>query len=119
VTGDISIAIVAPVQPEDLFDLLWQGVWEATFDLASFGVEVRNLPTKRYDVTGQRQILTGLLEEGVDGIALLPADVRELNPLIDEHESRGTPVVTFHSDAPDSRRAAFGTRSVSCRCPGG
>lgn len=38
--GDISIAVVAPTQPEDFFDLVWQGVWEATFDLASFGVQV-------------------------------------------------------------------------------
>ena len=37
-------------EPEDFFDLLWQGVWEATFDLAPFGVQVRNLPTERYDV---------------------------------------------------------------------
>jgi len=107
VKGDVSIAIVAPLQPEDFFDQLWQGVWEATFDLASFGVQVQNLPTDRYDVGGQRQILQHLIEGGVDAIAILPAHVSALNDLIDRHESAGTPVVTFHGDAPDSRRSAF------------
>jgi diguanylate cyclase (GGDEF)-like protein len=104
---EASVAIIAPLQPEDFFDLLWQGVWEATFDLAPFGVQVRNLPTERYDVAGQRDMLVQLLEEKVDGIAVVPAHGAALNQLIDEHEARGTPVVTFYGDAPESRRAAF------------
>jgi diguanylate cyclase (GGDEF)-like protein len=86
---------------------LWQGVWEATFDLAAFGVQVRNLTTERYDVAGQQEILTQLLDGETDGIAIVPAQANALNQLIDQHESRGTPVVTFHGDAPESRRSAF------------
>ena len=104
---EASIAIIAPLQPEDFFDLLWQGVWEATFDLAPFGVQVRNLPTERYNVREQQDILQQLLEDRVDGIAIAPAHFEALNPLIDAHQARGTPVVTFHGDAPESRRAAF------------
>ena len=104
---EASIAIIAPLQPEDFFDLLWQGVWEATFDLAPFGVQVRNLPTERYDVAGQQEILSQLLEDKVDAIAIVPAHGEALNHLIDEHEAQGTPVVTFHGDAPESRRSAF------------
>jgi ABC-type sugar transport system substrate-binding protein len=102
-----SIAIIAPLQPEDFFDLLWQGVWEATFDLAPFGIQVRNLPTERYDVSEQQEILRQLLEDPVDGIAIVPAHSQALNSLVDEHEARGTPVVTFHGDLPESRRTAF------------
>lgn len=104
---EASIAIIAPLQPEDFFDLLWQGVWEATFDLAPFGVQVRNLPSERYNVQEQQEILEQLLEDRVNGIAIAPAHVDALNPLIDAHQARGTPVVTFHGDAPASRRAAF------------
>jgi diguanylate cyclase (GGDEF)-like protein len=102
-----SIAIIAPLQPDEFFDLLWQGVWEATFDLAPFGVQVRNLPTEHYSVREQQEILQQLLEDRVDGIAIAPAHFEALNPLIDEHQARGTPVVTFHGDAPASRRTAF------------
>lgn len=105
--GTVCIAIVAPLQPEAFFDLLWQGVWEATFDLAAFGVEVRNLTTERYDVAGQKEILGQLLEDRVDSIAIVPAHVDALNSLIDQHESAGTPVVTVRGDVPESRRTAF------------
>lgn len=102
-----TIAAIAPIQPEDFFDLLWQGVWEATFDLSSFGVEVQNLTTQRDDVGEQRKILEALLDDPPDAIALMPVHVCALNDLIDEHTRRGTPVITFHSDAPESRRVAF------------
>jgi diguanylate cyclase (GGDEF)-like protein len=104
---NITLAIIAPVQPEDFFDLLWQGVWEATFDLSSFGVEVQDLTTQQHDVIGQRKILESLLTNTVDAIAIVPAHASALNDLIDQHARNGTPVVTFHADAPDSRRAAF------------
>lgn len=100
----ITIAVVAPLQPEDFFDLLWQGAWEATFDLSSFSVEVQNLTTQSDDVSEQRNILQGLLESRPDAIALLPAHASALNDLIDEHVKNGTPVVTFYGDAPDSAR---------------
>ncbi len=103
----VTIAIIAPVQPEDFFDLLWQGVWEATFDLSSFGAEVQNLTTQDDDAGGQRKILEMLLESRPDAIGLLPVHATALNDLIDQHTLRGTPVITFHGDAPGSRRAAF------------
>lgn len=104
---NIAIAILAPVQPEDFFDLVWQGVWEATFDLGSFDVQVRDLTTEWWDLDGQREILNALLVNGVDAIGILPAHACALNDLIDKHELHGTPVVTFHNDAPASRRSAF------------
>jgi diguanylate cyclase (GGDEF)-like protein len=104
---NVTIAIVAPIQPEDFFDLLWQGVWEATFDLSSFGVEVQNATTQHRDVREQRKILETLLDGPPDAIGLMPVHVTALNDLIDQHVARGTPVITFHGDAPDSKRVAF------------
>jgi diguanylate cyclase (GGDEF)-like protein len=104
---NVTIAIIAPIEPEDFFDLLWQGVWDATFDLSSFGVEVQNLTTQRDDVPEQRIILESLLDSRPDAIGLLPVHASALNDLIDQHELHGTSVVTFHSDAPDSSRIAF------------
>ena len=104
---NVTIAIIAPTQPEDFFDLLWQGVWEATFDLAAFGVDVQNLAARRAHVEEQRRILEALLESRPDAIALSPVHASALNDLIARHVRRGTPVITFHSDAPDSERSAF------------
>ncbi|HTW67083.1 MAG TPA: diguanylate cyclase [Bryobacteraceae bacterium] len=104
---NVTIAVIAPVQPDDFFDLLWQGVWEATFDLSSFGVEVQDLTTERKDVAEQRRMLEMLLNVSVDAIALFPAHSSALDDLIDQHTRQGTAVVTFHADAPQSRRAAF------------
>jgi diguanylate cyclase (GGDEF)-like protein len=104
---NVTISVIAPIQPEDFFDLLWQGVWEATFDLSSFGVEVQDLATEQNDVAGQRTILEKLLANPVDAIAILPLHANALDDLMDEHTRNGTRVVTFHADAPDSRRAAY------------
>ena len=104
---NVTIAVVAPVQPEDIFDRLWEGVWEATFDLSSFRVQVENLATDHYDAAGQREILTRALQSDIDAIAILPGHSSALDDLISEHERRGTPVITFHGDAPASGRSAF------------
>jgi diguanylate cyclase (GGDEF)-like protein len=103
----VTIAIIAPNQPEDYFDLLWQGVWEATFDLSSFGVEVQNFTTEADDFCEQQKILETLLDSRPDAIALLPLHAYALDELIDQFALAGTPVVTFHGDAPASQRAAF------------
>lgn len=102
-----TIAVIAPIQPADFFDLLWQGVWEATFDLSSFGMEVQNLTTKGADVPEQREVLKTLLDSRPDAIALFPAHGSALDDLIDEHVLRGTPVIVFLGDAPGSQRAAL------------
>jgi len=55
-----------------------------TFDLAPFGVQVRNLPRSATNVAGQQEILSQLLEDKVDGIAVMPAHAEALNHLIDK-----------------------------------
>jgi len=107
VRENVIIAVVAPVQPEDFFDRVWEGVWEATFDLSSFGVQVQNLTTDQHDPQAQREILKRLLEEDVDAIAILPAHFTALDDLIALLEQQGIPVITFHGDAPLSTRSAF------------
>jgi diguanylate cyclase (GGDEF)-like protein len=104
---NFTIAVIAPIQPEDFFDLLWQGVWEATFDLTTFGVQVQDLTTESRDVAGQRKLLENLLNLSVDAIALMPVHGCGLDDLIGQHIRNGTPVVTFHADAPESGRTAF------------
>jgi len=107
VSENVAIAIVAPVQPEDFYDGVWEGVWEATFDLAAFGVRVDNLTTEHRDIARQREILEGLLGTEVAAIGIAPAHTSALDDLIDQHELRGTRVITFLGDTPGSKRSAF------------
>ena len=103
----MRIVVIAPQEPAAFFDLLWQGVWEATFDIAQFGVEVANVTPPRHDVEAQRSILADLLHERVDAIAMVPVHDSALDDLIGRHAARGASVVTFHSDAPRSGRTLF------------
>jgi diguanylate cyclase (GGDEF)-like protein len=107
VSENVNIAVIAPVQPEDFFDRLWEGVWEATFDLSSFGVQVQNLTTGHDDEQDQKEMLKGLLEDDIDGIAIFPAHSCALDDLIADLEQRGIPVITFHGDTASSIRSAF------------
>jgi diguanylate cyclase (GGDEF)-like protein len=107
VSENIAIAIVAPIQPEEFYDEVWEGVWEATFDLAAFGVHVENLTTDHRDVERQRQILTELLDAHFAAIGIAPAHTSALDDLIAEHARRGTAVVTLYGDAAQSSRSAF------------
>ena len=103
----MRIVVIAPQEPAAFFDLLWQGVWEATFDIAQFGVEVADVTPPRHDVEAQRSILADLLQERVDAIAMVPVHESALDDLIGRHVARGASVVTFHSDAPQSGRTLF------------
>ena len=78
----MRIVVIAPQEPAAFFDLLWQGVWEATFDIAQFGVEVANVTPPRHDVEAQRSILADLLHERVDAIAMVPVHDSALDDLI-------------------------------------
>lgn len=65
------------------------------------------------DASKQIEIMESLIAMGVDGIAIGPTDVAALTPLIDEAMDKGIKVVTFDSDAPDSKRLGYiGTDNV-------
>lgn len=105
------ISVIAPAEPAEFFDLLWEGVWSATFELSSFGVSVETIQTQGHDFTAQSQRLEELLDDHRDAprdaIVLIPAHASALNPLIARHVAQGTPVITFNADAPESARCSF------------
>jgi ABC-type sugar transport system substrate-binding protein len=91
---NVRIVVIAPQEPAAFFDLLWQGVWEATFDIAQFGVEVANVTPLQHGVEAQRSILADLLHERVNAIAIVPVHGSALDDLIGQHVDRGTSVIT-------------------------
>lgn len=59
------------------------------------------------DASRQAQLLRELIASGVDGIAVSCSDPAVLTPAIDRAVMSGVQVVTFDSDAPESRRMAY------------
>ncbi len=104
---NISLAVIAPQQPGEFFELLWQGIQSAAAELSVLGVNILAIATPQHDAEREQQILSELLEQDVSAIAIIPAHATSLNSLIDQHVLRGRPVVTFNSDAPESRRTLF------------
>jgi LacI family transcriptional regulator len=103
----LHIAVVAPSVPGELFDLLWKGVWSAAFELAPLGVQVDRYETNAHDLTAQKRILTNLLGRPPDVLILAPAHRSAVDVEIAFFSDLQVPVVTFHTDAPGSRRVAY------------
>ena len=70
-------------------------------------VEVIYRGPNRADQLEQKQILESFIEQRVDGIAISVLDAPFLTSTINRAVDAGIPVVTWDSDAPDSKRFAF------------
>jgi LacI family transcriptional regulator len=101
----LNIAMITPADP------LWKSVKEgARAFSAMMGNHVVNVSwyeTSVHDLKRETEILLGVLENGVDGIGIAPADPERLKDLIDRAMDRHIAVVTLNTDAPDSRRICF------------
>jgi len=62
---------------------------------------------KRFNVEEQEAIFRKYMEQGVDGIILVPGDSESFKSLIDEAAGKGIKVVCVDMDVPGSRRNAF------------
>ncbi len=84
---------------------------------AEKGVEVKidwRTPNEE-DPQKQAQAIEQLVNAGAAGIAVSCSDPNKLTAAIDDAVAHGVPVVTFDSDAPQSKRFAFvGTDDVEC-----
>lgn len=74
---------------------------------AQLGVEVIYRGPDRADELRQKEILESFITQKVDGIAISVLNASFLTATIDKAVDAGIPVVTWDSDAPDSKRAAF------------
>jgi LacI family transcriptional regulator len=101
----LNVAMITPADP------LWKSVQEgARAFSAMMGDHVVNITwhqTGVHDLKLETEILLEVLESGVDGIGIAPADPERLKDLIDRAVHRHISVVTLNTDAPDSRRICF------------
>jgi LacI family transcriptional regulator len=106
VTGKtLNIAMIVPQDP------LWNEVKKGTNSfLAGIGNHILKInwyETSVHNPERETAILENVIQNGVDGIGLAPADPGMLTDLIDKAVNRNITVVTLNTDAPGSKRLCF------------
>ena len=105
-----GIGLIAKSQVNPVFKAARVGAEDAARDLSEqygIDVQIRWQTPANEDAQQQAQFAEGLVNAGVDGIAISCIDANLLNATLADAVNRGIVVVTFDSDAPDSGRMAY------------
>jgi ribose transport system substrate-binding protein len=105
-----KIAMIAKSSTNPVFLSARTGAEAAAKDLSQkLGIEIvidwRTPPTEDGQVQAQR--LAQAVNEGVDAVLVSCSDAGKITGAINDAVARGVPVMTFDSDAPQSKRFAF------------
>lgn len=104
-TGKLTFAIVIPnIHP--FFDPITIGAQDKLKELG-VDAEVVCEGAMNGDVSQQVQIMEDLITRKVSGIAIGACDSDALTPYINKAVEAGIPVVSFDTDAPDSKRMGY------------
>lgn len=98
------IGVCIPREIHFFYDQLWSGVLDEAKQVSQLGIDFVHRPVHALG-EGDTQAFTELVDQGVNGIILTAGNPKELKPLIDDAESKGTRVVCVSTDAPESRRS--------------
>lgn len=101
----LVFAVVPKLLDNPVFNVAKIGAEDAAKDLGD--VEIDWTAPVTSDAAQQASIIESLIERQVDGIALSVNDPDALKGAIDKAMEAGIPVVTFDSDAPQSKRITF------------
>ena len=102
---DVTIAVIPKALDNPVFAYPRQGALTMAAKLGH--VAIRWEAPARFNPTEQAALVGSLTEQGVDGFLISCADPEILRPAIDQAAEKGIPVVTFDSDAPQSKHACF------------
>jgi ribose transport system substrate-binding protein len=109
-TKRIRIAMIGKSSTNPVFLSARSGAEAAARDQSAklgFPVQVVWLTPPREDAQVQAQRITQAVKEGMDAVLVSCSDDVQLTPAIDDAVSKGVPVMTFDSDAPQSKRFAY------------
>jgi ribose transport system substrate-binding protein len=106
----VRIGWLAKGAQNTFFDLSRSAAQLAASDLSSASgkdVRVELLDADEPTADAQLERVNAAIESGVDALAISVLDPVILTPAIDKANDAGIPVITFDSDAPDSKRRTF------------
>ncbi len=85
----------------------------AEAEARALGVKVLIKGPDRGDVQQQIEMVENLIEQKIDGFGIGPIDPKALTPIINRAAEQGIKVLTFDTDAPQSKRLGYiGTDNV-------
>lgn len=99
---ELLIGIALPREIASFWDLVWDGIHQASAPVERTGVRVLERPYARLG-KGEVEAVEACLEEGVDGLLIAPGEPARLEPLLARAQERGIPVVCVDTDAPGSQ----------------
>jgi ribose transport system substrate-binding protein len=97
----LKLAVVTWTQ-----DPFWQPLLHGAQDYADKSNVDLTIIKSKPSVDEQTQHIRELLDSGIDGIAISPNDANAQHAILEEAASK-VPIVTFDTDAPDSKRRRF------------
>lgn len=106
----LKIALIAKSSTNPVFLSARVGAEAAARELGQkhgLAIEIAWLTPPTEDGQVQAQRIAQAVNEGANAILLSCSDAGKVNGAIDDAVARGVPVMTFDSDAPDSKRFAF------------
>lgn len=117
-TKNIVIGLIAKSQSNPVFQAARVGAEDAAVELGKkYGVSVKvdwRTPNEE-DAQKQANAIEELTNTGANGIAISTSDASMVTKSINLAVDKGIPVVTFDSDAPQSKRFAFhGVDDMDC-----
>jgi ribose transport system substrate-binding protein len=114
----LKIALIAKSSTNPVFLSARTGAEAAAKELSAktgkaITIDWRTPPVEDGQVQAQR--LAQAVNEGADAVLISCSDAAKVTGAIDDAVARGVPVMTFDSDAPQSKRFAFyGTDDLTC-----
>lgn len=110
----IRIGVIVQSVETMFMHTVFEEIERASAHFTTTGAEVLVRPLEGIDAQQQLDVIDELLEAGVQGIALSPAEDERVRARIQELSER-MPVVTFNSDLPDSGRLCYvGVDNFAC-----
>lgn len=107
---DLKIGMIAKSSSNPIFVSARMGADAAARELRQRTgalIEIAWLTPENEDGAVQAQRIAQAVNEGANAVLISCSDAAKVTPAINDAVARGVPVMTFDSDAPDSKRFAF------------
>ena len=117
----LTVGLLLPSINNPFFDELIRGVEDAQKAMDDYGVELRLMQMRGYNVEEQIRLIDQLLVDKIDMLALTPFDDSRIVEKINQTADSGVEVLTVNSDIAGTRRCCYiGVDFVQCgRVAGG